>query len=62
MKSLKSIFIVPIGLLAFGQIHAQIITDRPNQTESSYSVGDGNLQLETGMLLGYTGEAQNSTI
>ncbi|NJN77122.1 MAG: transporter [Saprospiraceae bacterium] len=47
------IFITTILLIIFGQINAQIITDRPDQTEGSSSVGDGNLQIESGLLLGF---------
>ncbi len=47
----KTTILLGIYLSIFGQIEAQIITDRPDQTESSYSVGNGNLQLETGVLI-----------
>lgn len=47
-------------LLFFGQAKAQVITDRPDQTESSSTVGNGNLQIETGLLIGFEGESQNS--
>jgi hypothetical protein len=40
-------------VILFGQINAQIITDRPDQTESAVSVGDRNLQIESGLLLGF---------
>ena len=60
MTPLKTVLTVVICLLTFGQIQAQIITDRPDQTESSYSVGNGNLQLETGVLVSFEGEALNS--
>jgi len=58
--SFKTIIILGIYLSFFGQIEAQIITDRPDQTESSYSVGNGNLQLEAGVLISLDGETQNS--
>ena len=45
---------------AFGQLNAQITTDRPDQTEASSTVGGGNLQLESGLLIGFDGETQNS--
>ncbi len=38
----------------------QIITDRPDQTESSSTVGKGVLQIESGLFLGYEGEAGSS--
>ena len=44
----------------FGQLNAQITTDRPDQTEASSTVGGGNLQLESGFLIGFDGETQNS--
>ncbi len=34
-------------------IHAQIVTDRPDQTESSSAVGQGNFQIESGLLVEY---------
>lgn len=60
MTSLKTVLIAAICVLIFGQIQAQIITDRPDQTESSYAVGQGNLQLESGMLVSFEGEELNS--
>ena len=39
---------------------AQIITDRPDQTESSSTVGSGNLQIESGLLIGYERSGQNT--
>jgi len=55
------IMIAIIGLMVLGELNAQIITDRPDQTESSSTVGNGNLQIETGLLIGFEGEVQNST-
>jgi len=40
-------------------LNAQIVTDRPDQTESSLVVGKGNLQLESGVLLSYSGYEEN---
>jgi|TARA_B110000091_G_scaffold194498_1_gene220366 hypothetical protein len=60
ITSFKTTILLGIYLSIFGQIEAQIITDRPDQTESSYSVGNGNLQLETGVLISFDGETQNS--
>ncbi len=56
----KKISIVLLGLLMFGQLKAQIITDRPDQTESSSTVGNGNLQIETGFQIEFEGDDQNS--
>ncbi len=50
-----------IALLSSTFIHAQIVTDRPDQTESSSTVGAKNLQIETGVLLGFEGENEPST-
>ncbi len=36
-----------------------IITDRPDQTESSATVENGNFQIEAGLLLQYTGADEN---
>lgn len=44
-----------------GKLHAQIVTDRPDQTESSSTVPKGALQLESGILIGYEGNNQIST-
>jgi len=60
ITSFKTTIVLGVFLSTFGQINAQIITDRPDQTESSYSVGNGNLQLETGLLISFDGETQNS--
>jgi len=39
------------GMMLSFQVRAQMVTDRPDQTESSTTVGKGNLQLESGFLL-----------
>jgi len=39
-------------------VKAQIVTDRPDQTESSLTVGQGDLQIESGVLVGYEGEGK----
>jgi len=44
-----------------GHVKAQIITDRPDQTESSSTVGHGSLQIEAGLVTGFEGEGPNST-
>lgn len=48
--------LIPLLLLSSVDLKAQIVTDRPDQTESSSTVGKGNLQLETGMLIGFEGD------
>ncbi len=40
---------------------AQIITDRPDQTESSSTIKSGNLQIESGILIGFEGEGELAT-
>ncbi len=52
--------ILALALLCLTQINAQIVTDRPDQTESSSTVGAGNLQIETGVLIGFDGEDENT--
>ncbi len=42
-----------IGLVQFANAQ-DIVTDRPDQTESSSTVPKGSLQIETGFLLGFT--------
>ncbi len=42
-----------------GELNAQtIITDRPDQTESSSTVEKGSLQIESGMLVGFSEETR----
>lgn len=48
-------------ITGIGSIHAQIVTDRPDQTESSLTVPQGSLQLESGILINYEGEVNNTT-
>lgn len=43
---------------AFGQ---ELVTDRPDQTESSVTVPKGSLQIESGFLLGFAGENRFTT-
>jgi len=49
-----------ILVLFIDQVRGQIVTDRPDQTESSSTVGNGNLQIEAGLLLGFAGEDENA--
>jgi len=56
----KTVAIIIMFVFTFAQLNAQIVTDRPDQTESSSTVGSGNLQLESGLLIGFEGEDQNS--
>ena len=61
MKSIAKCLVFSLILsLSMVQIKAQIVTDRPDQTESSSTVGKGNLQLEAGLLIGFAGEDENA--
>jgi len=51
----KGILVVIMMAMIFGTINAQIVTDRPDQTESSSTVGVGDLQIESGILVAYEG-------
>lgn len=60
---MKKILLITALLIAvtYGEIMAQIVTDRPDQTESSSTVPGGALQLETGVLVSYDGSSHIST-
>lgn len=60
MREITIIVILTIGLFS-KKLNAQIVTDRPDQTESSSTVPKGSLQLESGILIGYEGENQERT-
>jgi len=47
------LMVVSTNYWAYSQ---NIITDRPDQTESSSAIGKGDIQIETGILLGFSGE------
>ncbi len=55
------IFLLLLIFGAVAQVQAQIVTDRPDQTESSSTVGRGNLQIESGLLMGFEGDKHFST-
>ncbi len=59
MKSLKYTFILSLIFFAFNnQAHSQdLVTDRPDQTESSVTVPLGKLQIESGMLFSSFGKS-----
>jgi hypothetical protein len=62
MKDPEIRFILIIVLvLSIGQLNAQIVTDRPDQTESSSTVGRGNLQIEAGFGVGFEEDGGIST-
>jgi len=51
---MKKHFLI-LSILVIGKLNAQqIITDRPDQTESSSTISSGHLQIESGLWLGFT--------
>lgn len=50
-----------LAVLSLGLANAQLVTDRPDQTESSSTIGYGNLQVESGLLVTYEDNDQNLT-
>ena len=57
----KIVLIIILTAIFFGTLNAQIITDRPDQTESSSTVSKGTLQLESGILIGFESENPPTT-
>ena len=53
MNSFRIIFLLCCSITLAAQ---EIITDRPDQTESSSTIQKGNLQIESGLLLEFLGE------
>ncbi len=51
----KRILLIVLMAITLNHINAQIVTDRPDQTESSATVGAGDLQIESGVLVAYEG-------
>lgn len=60
MKVRKSIFLILSLTVGFTSNGQQIITDRPDQTESSSTIPKGSLQIESGLLLGFSDNELNS--
>jgi hypothetical protein len=58
---MNKVFVITFLILISGKLCAQIITDRPDQTESSSTVPLGALQLESGILISYE-EVNKSTL
>ena len=54
MKTLKYTIIIALLLVNYSAISQELITDRPDQTESSSTVPRGSLQIESGLLLGFS--------
>lgn len=59
MKVLKGFFVIVLFGINYTITAQKIITDRPDQTESSSTIPKGSLQIESGMLLGF---AENDNI
>ena len=59
MSSLTYTFMVLIFILNYNAFGQKIITDRPDQTESSTTIPKGSLQIESGVLLRF---AENDNI
>jgi hypothetical protein len=53
INSFRIIFLLCCSITLAAQ---EIITDRPDQTESSSTIQKGNLQIESGLLLEFLGE------
>ena len=58
MNSFRIIFLLCFSITLVAQ---EIITDRPDQTESSSTIQKGNLQIESGLLLEFLGEDISSS-
>lgn len=58
MNSIKIIFLTISILISYSISAQKIITDRPDQTESSSTIPKGSFQIESGLFLGFT---ENST-
>jgi hypothetical protein len=62
MKSIRLRILVTVILsMSIAQVGAQLVTDRPDQTESSSTVGKGKLQIEAGLLIGTEGDSPNAS-
>ena len=58
---MKNFFLIfGVFMVAVSTSNSQIITDRPDQTESSSSVNKGSLQIESGIVLTFTEDALSS--
>lgn len=57
IKTLLTTFIFLVTLNAFSQ---EIVTDRPDQTESSVTVATGNLQIESGVSIANEGRVTST--
>ncbi len=63
MKYLNLKLVALVAFLTIGlTVNAQMITDRPSQTESSSTVGTGNLQIESGVVTEFGGDVSSRKI
>lgn len=60
MKNYKGLIIGLLFLVHKGGVAQKIITDRPDQTESSSTIPKKSLQIESGMLMKYVEEGEIS--
>ena len=59
MVNSKLIFLFILFYLMVSKANSQVITDRPDQTESSSTIKTGDLQLESGLLIGFEGKGES---
>ncbi len=59
MKVFKGFILILLFMVNYTMYGQKIITDRPDQTESSSTIPKGSLQIESGLLLGF---AENDNI
>lgn len=57
---MKNIILISLITIICNTLNAQIITDRPDQTESSSTIAKGNLQIESGLAFIYNDDSLSS--
>jgi outer membrane putative beta-barrel porin/alpha-amylase len=62
LKTKNIAFLVIILMVSYSIQAQELITDRPDQTESSSTVPKGSLQIESGVLLGYAEDDRVSNL
>lgn len=60
MKYLVFFMSIAFSMNGFDLVAQEMITDRPDQTESSSTVFKGSFQIESGLLLGFSDESKSS--
>ncbi|MEJ2113997.1 MAG: hypothetical protein P8X62_10030 [Flavobacteriaceae bacterium] len=53
-RIIKNVIVLLFFTIYYNLNSQSIITDRPDQTESSSTIEKGSLQIETGILVGFT--------